>query len=178
MERAKFTIEETKKYMKNIEKGDKVRIIKGDMRGLVGVVIETDDRKVKISCDHDFIPTEGMDFMPDEVEKMFEVGDHVEILNGKHKGLTGDVIKVVDNVCHIISEDKTEEMLVMTSDVKCSMNVVVKQKKNMSIQDKEKSNNELNKHDLVILNDNKTVGVIISVLKHDIVIYDTEGYTR
>lgn len=48
MERAKRTIEESKKFFKNLEKGDKVRIISGDLKGLTGEVIEVSQFNIKV----------------------------------------------------------------------------------------------------------------------------------
>lgn len=171
MERAKRTIEESKKFLKNLEKGDKIRIISGDLKGLTGTVIEVSDNGIKVQPMLEAL-SEPIDFMPNEIVKIFEVGDHVEILSGKFKGLTGNIIKVEENIAHIISEDNKEVMQVLLNDVKYTTNVVVKQP--TSIFD----HKEYNKHDLVILNDNKTVAVVVSVLRDTVVVYDTEGHTK
>ena len=155
MERAKFTINESKKFLKNLEKDDKVKIISGDLKGLTGNVMEFSDNGVKVMPNFDLV-SEPIYFMPSEIVKMFEIGEHVEILAGKHKGLTGSVIKLDDNVCHIISEDNKEEMQVLVSDVKYSSNVVVKQTgkidSSMKMQDGREVPNthDYRKHDLVI----------------------------
>lgn len=91
---------------------------------------------------------------------------------GKYKGITGSIINVRDNVAHIISEDHSEEMQVLLSDIKYSADVVV------TSGGKRKATSELQKHDLVILNDNRTVGVIISVLRDGLIVIDTEGTVR
>ena len=177
MDRAKATINESKKFLKNLEKGDRVKIISGDLKGLTGIVMELSDNGVKVMPAVDLI-SEPIDFMPSEIVKVFEIGDHVEILAGKHKGLTGSVIKVDDNICHIISEDFKEEMQVLVSDVKYTTNVVVKQTGEIDKKAGMKgSTHEFTKHDLVIQNDNKTVGVITSVLRDTVTIYDTEGFS-
>lgn len=169
MDEAKRTIEESKKFLKNLEKGDKIKILGGDLKGLTATVMEVGETGIKV------LPlvaalTEPIDYMPNEVVKIFEVGDHVEILSGKFKGLTGNIIKVEENVAHIISEDNKEEMQVLLNDVKYTSQVCVRQ------SNARKDVNDYTKHELVMLNDNKTVGVIISVLRDTIVIFDTEGY--
>ena len=159
MDEAKRTIEESKKFLKNLEKGDKIKILGGDLKGLTATVMEVGETGIKV------LPlvaalTEPIDYMPNEVVKIFEVGDHVEILSGKFKGLTGNIIKVEENVAHIISEDNKEEMQVLLNDVKYTSQVCVRQPNGRN------DVNEYSKHELVMLNDNKTVGVIISVLRY------------
>lgn len=174
MKMAIETIEESKKVLKNLDKGDKVKIISGDLKGLYGQVIEVGDNAVKVQPIIEMYNLDAIDFMPSEIVKVFMLGDHVEILSGKYKGLTGSVVKVDDNIAYIISEDSKEEMQVLVNDVKYTSNVVTKVNNNM--QDKE--THDYNKHDLVMLNDNKTVGVVVSVLRDTIVIYDTEGFIQ
>ena len=174
MKLAMETIEESKKVLKNLDKGDKVKIIAGDLKGLYGTVIEVNENAVKVQPIAEIYNFESIDFLTCEIVKVFMLGDHVEILHGKHKGLTGSVIKVDDNIAYIISEDNKEEMQVLVNDVKYTSNVVTKVNNNKN----DKETHEYNKHDLVMLNDNKTVGVVTSVLRDSIVIYDTEGYNQ
>jgi transcription elongation factor SPT5 len=47
-ERAKKTIEESKKFVRNLEKGDRVQIIQGDLNGLKGIVTEVTEGQVKV----------------------------------------------------------------------------------------------------------------------------------
>lgn len=76
MERAKNAIEESKKYVKHLEKGDKVQIIQGDLKGLTGLVTEVNEDHVKVLPDVDLM-TEPVQFMPNELIKVFKNGDHV-----------------------------------------------------------------------------------------------------
>ena len=116
-ERAKKTIEESKKFVRNLEKGDKVRIVQGDLKGLKGVVTEVTEGQVKVLPDLDMV-NEPVLYMPNEIVKIFNVGDHVQILSGKYRGISGNIIKVDENVAHIISEDNKEEMQVLINDIK------------------------------------------------------------
>jgi len=174
MKLAMETIEESKKFLKNLDKGDKVKIISGDLKGLYGHVIEVNDNAVRVQPNVEMYNFDNIDFLPSEIVKVFMLGDHIEILAGKYKGLTGSVIKVDENIAFIISEDNKEEMQVLVNDIKYTSNVVTKVNTNQN----NASTHEYNKHDLIMLNDNKTVGVIISVLRDTIVIYDTEGFCQ
>lgn len=171
MNRAKKAIDESKKFVKHLEKGDKVQIIQGDLKGLTGVVTDVNEDHVRVLPDVDLM-NEPVQYMPNELVKVFNNGDHVQILAGKYKGITGTIIKVSDNVAHIISEDNSEEMQVLLSDIKYSADVVVTQ------GSKKKTTSELQKHDMVIMNDKRTVGVITSILRDHIVLLDTDGFIQ
>ena len=171
MDRAKRAIEESKKHVKHLEKGDKVQIVQGDLKGLTGLVTEVNEDHVKVLPDVDLM-NEPVQYMPNELTKVFEIGDHVEILSGKFKGVSGSIIQLRENVAHIISEDNKDEMQVLLSDIKYSANVVASQR------GKRNTTTELKKHDLVILNDNRTVGILISVLRDGLLLLDTEGAVR
>jgi transcription elongation factor len=110
-------------------------------------------------------------YMPNEIVKIFSVGDHVQILAGKYKGISGNIIKVDENVANIISEDSKEEMQVLTNDIRQTSTV------NVTTQGAKKFENrkDLQKHDLVILNDNRIVGVIISISMNNVILMDTDG---
>ena len=112
--------------------------------------------------------------MPNEIVKIFTVGDHVQVLAGKYKGVSGNIIKIDDNVAHLISEDNKEEMQVLCNDIKKTaiVNVTTVGAKKFSNQ------NSLQKHDLVILNDNRVVGIIISISLDNIILMDTDGTVK
>ncbi len=178
LERAKKTIEESKLALRNLEKGDNVKIIQGDLKGVTGTVIEVTGEHIKVMPDLS-ITKEPIVFLPNEITKMFVPGDNVEILNGKYKGITGTIAKIDGNVAHVISQDNTDDMEVLVSNIKYSASVNTTQRDSTTLSLKAMNNrNNIQKHDLIILNDNKTVGVVISVLKDSISLIDSEGYTR
>lgn len=75
-ERAIKTIDDSKKFVKNLEKGDKVQIIQGDLKGLKGVVTEVTEGQVKVLPELGIV-SEPVLYMPNEIVKIFAVGDHV-----------------------------------------------------------------------------------------------------
>ena len=169
MKNLENSIDESKRLHKSLEKGDKVKVIKGDLNGLYGVVLEVNQDSVKV----DFIDTEyfnePMLFKASDLMKMFEVGNYVEVTNGSHKGLTGTIIKIDDNRAHIIGEDSKDEIVVLMTEIKKSS---IKNYNPVSLK---KKNNQLQKYDLLIMNDNKTVGICIAVMRNSVTIIDTEG---
>jgi transcription elongation factor SPT5 len=163
-------MDQNRKIHKNISKEDDVRVISGDLIGLVGKVLEIAEGAIKV----DFSSTAGMNepftFHPSEVVKLFQVGDQVEILAGRHKGLSATVIKLMGNMAYLISEDHKDEIAILASDIK-------RGKANLkSTLKRSTRSNELSKNDLVALNDGKTVGVILSMSSDSITLLDTENY--
>ena len=178
MERARRTIEESKLAIKNLQKGDKVKIIQGDLKGITGQVIEVTEEHIKVMPDLE-ISKEPISFLPNELTKLFIPGDNVEILTGKYKGITGMIAKVDGNVAHVISQDNKDDMQVLVTNIKYSTSVNASQRDNNTLSVRlMNARNNVQKHDLIILNDNKTVGVITSVLKDSVAMIDSEGYTK
>lgn len=48
--------------------------------------------------------------MASELKKHFKVGDHVKVMNGRHEGETGLIVRVEDNNAIIISDLTMEEI--------------------------------------------------------------------
>lgn len=178
MEKAKIAIEESKAGLKNMEKGDRVKIIQGDLRGVPGEVVEVTEDHIKV-LPHLDVTKEPITFLPNEIMKLFEPGENVEILGGKYKGITGTISKVEGNVALIISQDLKSEMKVLINNIKSSTSINAKIKDSSSLAIKDKFNrNFYQKRDLIILNDNKTVGVVVSVGNESVTIIDTESSVR
>ncbi len=75
-------------------KGDKIKVVKGDLTGINATVTGIEKEQGFVRC----IPTnypgfnEEMRVEANTIVKYFEAGDHVRILDGKHKGETGIVV--------------------------------------------------------------------------------------
>jgi len=162
-------MDESKRLQKSLEKGDKVKVVSGDLIGLVGVVLEVNEDFVKVDFDKFNGITEPFNFKPSELTKVFEVGNHVEVTTGNHKGLTGTIIKIEDNRVSLLTEDNKDEVVVLMTDIKRSG------VKGYNAAQLKKRNNELQRFDLVLMNDNKTAGVILQIMRNNISIIDTEG---
>lgn len=177
MERAKKTIEDSKMGLRNLQKGDKVKITQGDLKGINGQVIEVTEEHIKVLPDLD-ITRDPIVFLPNEITKLFMPGENVEILDGKYKGITGTIAKVEGNIAHVISQDNKDDMQVLVTNIRYTSSVGTSQRDNTTLSTKlMNSRNNIQKHDLIILNDNKTVGVVTSVLKDSVVLIDSDGAT-
>mmetsp|Transcript_4965 Transcript_4965/g.7511 ORF Transcript_4965/g.7511 Transcript_4965/m.7511 type:complete len:1186 (+) Transcript_4965:73-3630(+) len=99
------------------QKGDSVRVVKGDLKGLHGIVHNVvDDNTVEVEPKdtdiNQLIPLESGD-----LEKYFNVGDHVKVVAGRHEGETGLVIRVEGSIAIVFSDLSKKEMKVLTSHI-------------------------------------------------------------
>lgn len=163
------SIDESKRLQKSLEKGDKVKVISGDLINLVGVVLEVNEDFVKVDFTDSGYFNEPINFKPSELMKVFEVGQHVEVTVGNYKGVTGTIIKIDENRVHLITEDNKDEVIVLMTEIKQSGI------KGYNVAQLKKRNNELQRFDLILMNDNKTAGVVLQVMRNNVTIIDTEG---
>ncbi|GIL82005.1 hypothetical protein Vretimale_1566 [Volvox reticuliferus] len=99
-------------------KGDKVRIIKGDLENLMAHVTGLTADGTKVTA----IPeikgfSEEVEFEPDELTKIFSVGQRVRVLAGQYAGDTGMVVRVEEALCYVISDTSREEIKVFARDL-------------------------------------------------------------
>lgn len=74
-------------------KGDLVRVVKGDLLNLQGVVEAVEDDDVFIMPKHQDLQ-ELLKFPSDHLQKSFKQGDHCKVINGDLEGETGLILKV------------------------------------------------------------------------------------
>ncbi|GLC43354.1 hypothetical protein PLESTB_001336800 [Pleodorina starrii] len=99
-------------------KGDQVRIIKGDLENLMARVTGLTADGTKVTA----IPeikgfVEEVEFDPDELTKVFTVGQRVRVLAGQYAGDTGMVVRVEEALCYLISDTNREEIKVFARDL-------------------------------------------------------------
>ncbi|GJT46690.1 putative transcription elongation factor SPT5 homolog 1 [Tanacetum coccineum] len=143
-------------------KGDRVIIIKGDLKNLKGWVEKVEESTVHIKPNATDLPvkstwpglkhTETLAVSERELCKYFEPGNHVKVVSGAQEGVTGMVITVEGHLVNIVS-DTTKEALRVFSD-----NVVESSEVTSGIT----KIGDFELHDLVQL-DNSNFGVIIRV---------------
>ncbi|KXZ44189.1 hypothetical protein GPECTOR_71g550 [Gonium pectorale] len=136
-------------------KGDKVRIIKGDLENLQARVTGVSADGTKVTA----IPSimgfsEEVEFEPDELAKVFAVGQRVRVLAGQYGGDTGMVVRVDERLCYVISDTTREEIKVFARDLTES-EVVASGIEMLG---------EYQLHDLVQLNQG-TAGVVVKIEK-------------
>ncbi|KAF3653304.1 putative transcription elongation factor SPT5 -like protein 1 [Capsicum annuum] len=133
-------------------KGDRVIVVKGDLRNLKGHVEKVEEDTVHIRPNQKDLPLQTLAFSDKELCKYFDLGNHVKVVSGSSEGATGMVVSVQGHVVNLVS-DTTKELLRVFAD-----NVVESSEVTSGLT----RIGEYELHDLVIL-DNKSFGVIIRV---------------
>ncbi|CAG8559277.1 500_t:CDS:10 [Ambispora gerdemannii] len=88
-----------------------------------------------------------------QLQKKFAVGDHVKVLNGKHRNVTGMVVSISGSIVTIVSDSTNENITVFSKDLRKAAEIT------------RSNNTTLSKyelHDLVKI-DQVSVGVIVHV---------------
>ncbi|KAM7518732.1 hypothetical protein LguiB_017694 [Lonicera macranthoides] len=132
-------------------KGDRVIIVKGDLKNLKGWVEKVEEDTVHFKPNAKGLP-KTLAVNERELCKYFEPGNHVKVVSGATEGATGMVLTVQGHLVNIVS-DTTKEVLRVFSD-----NVVESSEVTSGIT----RIGDYELHDLVLL-DNMSFGVIIRV---------------
>lgn len=132
-------------------KGDRVIVIKGDLKNLKGWVEKVEEGTVHIKPNASGLP-KTLAVSEKELCKYFEPGNHVKVVSGAQEGVTGMVLTVQGHLVNLVS-DTTKEVLRVFSD-----NVVESSEVTSGIT----KIGDFELHDLVQL-DNSNFGVIIRV---------------
>lgn len=145
---------------------DNVEVKQGELQGVKGTVVRvTDDGQVMVRLnDSALAGIEPISFNPKEIRKYVEVGAHVKVIHGSHKGQTGMVVSVEDTVCHIVTDATREDIRVFVRDITQAVAVATTLD---TIGDYEL-------FDLVVL-DAQTVGVIVGVNKDSCRVLTNQG---
>ncbi|XP_019188292.1 PREDICTED: putative transcription elongation factor SPT5 homolog 1 [Ipomoea nil] len=132
-------------------KGDRVIVVKGDLKNLKGCVEKVEENTVHIRPKEMNLP-KTIAVCDKELCKYFERGNHVKVISGASEGATGMVVSVEGHVVNLVS-DTTKEIIrvfadtvVVSSEVTCGATRI----------------GDYELHDLVLLED-KSFGVIIGV---------------
>ncbi|KAI3768812.1 hypothetical protein L2E82_19647 [Cichorium intybus] len=132
-------------------KGDRVIVIKGDLKNLKGSVEKVEEDTVHIKPHAHGLP-KTLAVSERELCKYFEIGNHVKVVSGAQEGVTGMVVKAEGHFINMVS-DTTKDVLQVFSD-----NVVESSEVTSGIT----KIGDFELHDLVQL-DNSNFGVIIRV---------------
>ncbi|KAL1533523.1 putative transcription elongation factor SPT5 1 [Salvia divinorum] len=132
-------------------KGDRVIVVKGDLRNLKGWVEKVEEDTVHIKPNEKGLP-KTLAINDKELCKYFEPGNHVKVVSGATEGATGMVVSVEGHVVNLVS-DTTKELIRVFAD-----NVVESSEVTSGVT----KIGDYELHDLVLLDDN-SFGVIIRV---------------
>jgi len=95
-------------------KGDSVKFVSSDLRGLLGTVSLVEGDKVMVKCEELDEPVAAN---RSDLVKSFTPGSHVRMTEGRNAGETGVVVEVSGDVLTIISDSSKEEVRVLATDV-------------------------------------------------------------
>lgn len=139
-------------------KGDRVKVVEGDLAGIVGEVEHvTDDGLVMVHPTDEQLGDfkEAISFQPKELRKYFESGDHVRAIAGEHDGTSGLVVSTDGDLCIVLADATQKEIRVLARDL---TQAVV----SASAED---TLGEYSLFDLVQLTDSHVAGVIVGIEK-------------
>lgn len=101
----------------DINKGDKIRVIKGDLNGLYGTVITIENGDVLFKPNIEGLE-DNLKLNADFVVKYFEPGDQVRIIDGKFKGETGIVVSIEGSFASIALTQNNREIKIFANSLK------------------------------------------------------------
>lgn len=95
-------------------KGDAVRVVKGEQKGLTGVVegLSRDMVNVRVPDLPEPILTSRLDLVKD-----FKVGEHVKVATGKQAGTVGVIVNVSNDFVTLFTDSTKEEIRVLSSNI-------------------------------------------------------------
>ncbi|CAH9064325.1 unnamed protein product [Cuscuta epithymum] len=132
-------------------KGDRVIVIKGDLKNLQGWVEKVEENTVHIRPNEKNLP-KTLAVGDKELCKYFEPGNHVKVVSGASEGATGMVVSVEGHVVNLVS-DTTKELIRVFADTVVESSEVTSGATRIG---------DYELHDLVLLA-NRSFGVIIRV---------------
>jgi transcription elongation factor SPT5 len=99
-------------------RGDSIRVIRGDLKHLTGVILAVFGDKVKVKPNHSEL-TESIEFSVNDIRKYFRLGDHVKIVRGEFSGETGLIVRVEESedLVIVVSDISNREMKVLSKDI-------------------------------------------------------------
>lgn len=101
-------------------KGDVVKVLSGELKNLKGTIVsvktDADGQQLHVKPMLAALENQELVFTPSEVCKFFQIGDHVEVLAGRHETETGFVTKVDGEFAFVFSELNKNEVKVFASD--------------------------------------------------------------
>ncbi|VFQ82413.1 unnamed protein product [Cuscuta campestris] len=132
-------------------KGDRVIVVKGDLKNLQGWVEKVEENTVHIRPNEKNLPT-TLAVGDKELCKYFEPGNHVKVVSGASEGATGMVVSVEGHLVNLVS-DTTKELICVFADTVVESSEVTSGATRIG---------DYELHDLVLLA-NRSFGVIIRV---------------
>lgn len=142
----------------SLTKGDKIKVVNGDLKNLIGSVVSVEKSIVKMQPDHEAIK-QMLDLDIKMIAKYFEPGDHIYVVEGEHEGEKGLITKTDGNKCIVFSDIRKREFRTLSNYLKLSSQVSECVTTNIE--------HDYAVYDLVLTN-KRTVGVVLAIEKDSI----------
>jgi transcription elongation factor SPT5 len=94
--------------------GDKVRVKSGELANMIGQICGIHGNRIRMQTNYAQLQTE-FEFIDDELEKHFDVSDHVKVVDGLNQGQTGLIVKILEPKSVVILSDLTWEELCLNT---------------------------------------------------------------
>lgn len=133
--------------------GDKVKVVKGDVKGLTGTVHTNSDGMIYIIPHVEDLQGQRFEFPCDDLSKFFEVGDHVKVIAGRYNGITGMVAATVESSADILCDVSKNVITCLCNDLKLSEEVSSGQSLSVSYK----------LYDIVSLANDNSFGIVTKV---------------
>ena len=148
--------------------GDKVRVTRGDLKGLTGAVHTASEGIVYVIPHVEELCDQKYEFPVDELCKFFEVGDHVKVLAGRYSGITGMIVSTEDSAADIICDVTKNIITALCNDLKLSEEV------SSGVQ----ANNNYRVNDIVSMANENAFGIVTKVDNECVTAMMTTGEVR
>jgi len=168
---AETALASLQKRVAHFDKGDVVRVLGGELKNLKAVIVaiksDGDGQQLVVKPMLEALKHQELVFAAAEVVKFFKVGDHVEVLAGKHEKETGLVVRVDGDHAYIFSDINRREIQVFVSDTKLSAKVAT-------------GTDAIGKYQLfdMVMIGTQNVGVIIRIDKESVTVLTNNGVAQ
>jgi transcription elongation factor SPT5 len=160
------TIQESQISKKKVfNKGDKVKIVKGDLMNVPGKVFDHTKGVVQLIADVEGMNDEVLEFPEDYIVKYFMPGDKIKVVNGPHTGKYGLIVSVDDDTATVYYEVTGNKIKVSCHDIIIS---------NLQVQETD-HNSYYQFGDLVKINGNNTICYVLDVYKDSLKLINTRS---
>ena len=152
---------------RKFNKGDRVRIIQGNLNGITGKVISHIDKIVSIYPNVVDLENEVLEFPEDYLVKVFMPGEFVSVISGSNIGKSGFIVKIEDDndTAIIYSESSQNHYKVSCRDLILSNQLNLERETNSTFQI----------GDLVQINNTHTICYILNASKYSLRVIDTNN---
>lgn len=150
---------------KKFEKGDRVKIIKGELNGITGKVIQHLEKIVQLYPNVEEMSNEVLEIPEDYLIKEFLPGEMVQVISGPNIGKQGYVVKTEDDVAVIFSESTKSYYKASVLDLISSTQVFYQPETNSFFKIGE----------LVKINNTNSICYVLNVSQYSLKLIDTRN---